>query len=308
MHVVLGSGVTGREVVAALRRRGLPVTCVTRSGTAPRNTAARHVVADLRDPAAAHTALADAEVAYLTVGLPYRSRVWEQQWPTLLRNVMRACVDRGTRLVFLDNVYAYGEVTGAMTEATPLSPRSRKGRLRAQLIELIDEAKRTDGLQVSIGRSADFYGPGATTSAFNNFVVNAVADGKRPTWFVDATQPHALSYTPDIGEALAVLGTDPRGRTGIWHLPTAPALTGSELMALASGSAEHKTTSLGILRFGGLFSSDARETAEMAYQYAKPYRFDSTRFERTFGFMPTPHTEGIAASLAAARGARLIER
>ena len=51
------------------------------------------------------------------------------------------------------------------------------------------------------------------------------------------------------------------------------------------------------MRVGALFSSAARETLEMAYQYTAPYEFDSTAFERTFGVTPTPYAEGIAESL-----------
>ena len=52
------------------------------------------------------------------------------------------------------------------------------------------------------------------------------------------------------------------------------------------------------MRFGSLFSSAARETLEVAYQYTAPYEFDSSAFERTFGLTPTPYAEGIAASTA----------
>ena len=52
------------------------------------------------------------------------------------------------------------------------------------------------------------------------------------------------------------------------------------------------------MRFGSLFSSAARETLEVAYQYTAPYEFDSTAFELTFGATPTPYAEGIAESLS----------
>ncbi len=49
-----------------------------------------------------------------------------------MRNVIDACRRHGTRLVFLDNVYAYGNVDGPMTEHTPYDPFSRKGEVRAR--------------------------------------------------------------------------------------------------------------------------------------------------------------------------------
>ena len=91
-----------------------------------------------------------------------------------------------------------------------------------------------------------------------------------------------MSYTPDIGAALAVLGTDDRARGRTWHVPTAPALTGEEYLAMATGGRlSYRTMSMGTMRFGGLFSGAARETLEMAYQYTAPYLLDSSSFERT---------------------------
>ncbi len=297
MHIVLGgTGVAGRETVAVLARSGRQVRSVSRSASAGAE-GVQAFAADLADRAAASRALAGGEVAYFTVALPYSAKTWERGFPPILSAVVDGCLEHRVRLVYLDNVYAYGSVDGVMTEETPIRPTSRKGRLRAKLLDQLDEA-RSRGLDVTIGRSADFYGPGAGTSAFNTFVLDAVAAGKPPTWFIDPGQPHSLTYTPDVGRALAVLGTDDRARGRTWHLPTGPALTGEELMALAAGAGSRtRTMSKATLRMGALFSTPARETLELAYQYAAPYRFDSSRFEGTFGLSPTSYPEGIAASL-----------
>jgi nucleoside-diphosphate-sugar epimerase len=309
-HVVLGStGVAGRETVAALQRRSLAVRTVSRgaaaAGPAPTVAAGHeHVSADLLDEASTARALRGADVAYLTVGLPYTSKGWARDWPPVVRNVIAACLANRTQLVFLDNVYAYGRVDGPMTETTPIRPSSRKGEVRAGLLRLLDDA-RGRGLPVTIGRSADFYGPGAATSAFNSFAIDRAAAGKPPMWLFDARYPHSLTYTPDLGEGLAVLGTEERATGGVWHLPTARALTGAEYLALLSGgTARPRVMSAGTMRIGAVFSSAARESLEMAYQYQAPYEFDSSAFEETFGVMPTPYADGVAAALAMATAAR----
>ncbi|GAA4991913.1 NAD-dependent epimerase/dehydratase family protein [Kineococcus glutinatus] len=299
-HVVLGgNGVVGRETVRALLARGhTPASVGRRPSTAD---GARSVTADLLDRADATRALRGAEVAYLVVGLPYSSRVWAERWPVILRNTVDAALEQGTHLVYLDNVYAYGRVDGPMTEDAPINPSSRKGRVRAAALELLGDAAAR-GLAVTVGRSADFYGPGASTSVFTTFALDRIAAGRKGTWLLDADQPHSLTYTPDIGDALAVLGTagEARGRT--WHLPTAPALTGREYVRLAAGpGAPTAVMGPATLRIGALFNTAARETLEMGYQYTAPYVFDSTAFETTFGVAPTPVAEGIAATLAAAR-------
>ena len=284
-HVVLGAtGVVGRETVNALTAAGLPVTGISRS------------TADLRDSAAVAAVLDGASVAYLTIGLPYALKTWQADWPRVVRATIDGCLAGGTHLVYFDNVYAYGASEGPMTESTPVRPSSRKGELRASLLAMLDEA-RDRGLEVTVGRSADFYGPGAGTSVFNSFAIDRIRAGKKPTWLFDSHLPHSMTYTPDIGRALAVLGTEIDARGGVWHLPTAPALTGAEYLELA-GAQEYAVMSATTMRIGALFNGAAREALEMAYQNTAPYIFDSSAFEREFGVGPTPYAEGIAAALA----------
>jgi nucleoside-diphosphate-sugar epimerase len=295
-HIVLGgNGVVGRETIRALRDRGLNAASVGRRPS--RREGTHSVIADLLNPADASRVLRGAEVAYLTAGLPYSSRVWADQWPTILRNTIDSALEHSVHLVYFDNVYAYGPVAGAMTENTPIAHNGRKGRVRAAALRTLDEASAR-GLTVTIARSADFYGPGAQGSVFNGFSLDKIAAGKDATWLFNADQPHSLTYTPDIGDALAILGTDPRGTGRTWHVPTAPALTGRQYIQLAGGpSSRTKVMGHTMMRVGSLFNTAARETLELAYQYSAPYLFDSHAFETEFGVTPTPVADGIATTL-----------
>ncbi|MFV0318909.1 MAG: NAD-dependent epimerase/dehydratase family protein [Microbacterium sp.] len=297
-HVVLGgSCVIGRETVRALLDHGhVPMSVGRRPSDID---GAQSAIADLRAPDQVVEVLRGADVAYLVAGLPYDARVWERQWPLIVRACIDAALENGTHLVYLDNVYAYGRVVGPMAEDTPVRPARRKGRVRAHALEMLEDA-RLRGLAVTIGRSADFYGPGASTSVFNTFALDRIAAGKKPSWLFNADQPHSMSYTPDIGAGLIVLGTNDDARGGTWHLPTAPALSGREYLAVAAGGpAPIGVMGIAALRFGALFSTPARETLEMAYQYTAPYQFDSRAFENTFGVSATPTAEGITIALAA---------
>jgi nucleoside-diphosphate-sugar epimerase len=300
-HVVLGgNGVVGRETVAALRRRGEVVTSVGRRPSSVDGVTS--AIADLLVPSDVSRALVGASVAYLTAGLPYSSSAWAEQWPVIVRNTIDAAIEQTAHLVYFDNVYAYGPVDGPMTEQSSLAAVSRKGRVRAAAMASLDTAARERGLTYTVARSADFYGPGATTSVFNGYALARIAAGKPGTWLFDANQPHSLTYTPDIGETLAILGTSPAGRRGTWHVPTAPALTGREYLQLAGGN----NTKVGVMggammRIGSLFNTAARETLELSYQYTAPYVFDSSAFETAFSVSPTPVVDGIATSLGAER-------
>ncbi len=299
-HAVLGAnGTIGRETIAALRARGETVSAVARS--VRESAGVTSVAADLRDEPSTVNALRGADVVYLTVGVPYSTKVWRRDWPLIMQNTIEACLAHDARLVYLDNVYAYGATDGPMTESTPIRPSSRKGAVRASLLRTLDAATRERGLDATVGRSADFYGPGASTSVFNALAIDKVAAGRSPVWLFDAHQPHSMTYTPDIGAALAVLGTDDRARGQVWHLPTGPALTGADyLELLTDGAVDPKAMSAATMRLGALFVGEVRETLEMAYQYTAPYVFDSSAFETTFGMAPTPYRDGIAAALGRA--------
>ena len=99
--------------------------------------------ADITDAAAVDKAVSGSEVVYLTVGFPYRLKIWEQRWPTTMRNVIDACKKYNARLVFFDNVYMYDRnYLHHMTEETPVRPTSKKGAIRQQIADtLMNEVK-----------------------------------------------------------------------------------------------------------------------------------------------------------------------
>ena len=300
-HVILGgNGIVGRETARALHERGQVIASV---GRRPSTLAGvRSIVADLLEPTAVAAALDGADVAYLTAGIPYSTREWARQWPIVMGAAIDAAVTHGTHLIFLDNVYAYGRVEGPMTESTPVRPSSKKGAVRAGLLTQLAAAAAERGLSYTVARSADFFGPDAATSVLNSFAINKIVAGKTPTWLYNADLPHSMTYTPDIGDGLAVLGTASRASGQVWHLPTAPALTGREYLRMAGGADRPITVmSMTTMRIGAIFLKDARESLELSYQNTESYVFDSSAFEAEFGVAPTPIEVAIADTVGAAQ-------
>jgi hypothetical protein len=78
--------------------------------------------ADLLDAQATAAAVAGSSVTYLVAGLKYDYKVWQEQWPRVMRHAIDACKRLGSALVFFDNVYAYRRVDGVMTEPTVQIP------------------------------------------------------------------------------------------------------------------------------------------------------------------------------------------
>jgi hypothetical protein len=48
-----------------------------------------------------------------------------------------------------------------------------------------------------------------------------------------------------------------------------------------------------MVRLIGLFVPFMREMPEMLYQYDRDYVFDSSKFEKRFGIVATPYTQGV---------------
>lgn len=307
IHTILGAGgAIADALTRELLTRRLSVRLVSRNPQP--QPAVTTMAADLTDAAKTLDAVTGSSVVYCCVGLKYDYRLWRQQWPRIIDNLIEACKRTQAKLIFFDNVYMYGRTIEPMTEDTPYDPSSRKGDLRARLAtQIMSEVRRGD-LTATIARAADFYGPGsAKTSVPDILVFQRLAKGLQPQWLVNANVPHSLTYVPDAGRALALLGTDDTSWNQVWHLPTAaPAITGEALIEQAARvlgkPASYKILPPWMIRMGGLFDRTTAELHEMLYQYAFDYRFDSSKFEKAYHFTPTPYEEGIKATAAAYRG------
>ena len=302
MHTVLGAnGVIARELSRALARPDRRIRQVSRAPLSV-NPTDEAVPADLLDGQATADAVAGSDVAYLVAGLRYDAAVWQQQWPRVMRNVIEACKQHGTRLVFFDNVYAYGEVAGVMTEETPFNPASRKGEVRARIATMLLDEMRAGNLQAMIVRAADFYGPGAVQSLAHATVFQRLAAGKTPQWIGNPDAVHSFTFTPDAGRAMALLG-DVSGAYGqTWHLPTSKELlTGADFVRLACEQAGRtfkiQVAPRWMLRLMGLFVPALRENDEMMYQFERDYRFDSSKVELALGLQATSYVAGIRQCL-----------
>jgi hypothetical protein len=66
------------------------------------------------------------------VGYDYNTKLWQEKWPPLIKDVVDACIQHNCKLIFFDNVYAIGgDHVKHITENSPISPSSQKGEVRA---------------------------------------------------------------------------------------------------------------------------------------------------------------------------------
>ncbi len=300
MQTILGAGgAIGVQLAKALTRYTKEIRLVSRHPQKV-NDDDLLFAADLTRREAVVKAVEGSEVVYLTVGLPYRTKIWETEWLVIMENVIRACQQVGARLVFFDNVYMYDpQYLSGMTEDTPMRPVSRKGRVRARIAEMLMKEMEAGNLQVAIARSADFYGPSISrTSILTETVFNNFHRGKKAYWFSSVDYYHSFTYTPDAGKALALLGNTPEAFNQVWHLPTAaPPLTGKAWIKTIAREMKvepkYQIVTRFMLRVLGFFNPIMKELLEMMYQYENDYIFDSQKFENYFQFSPTTYEVGI---------------
>ena len=297
VHTILGAGgPIGNGLAKELAARNVPIRLV---GRKPRPMDGAQVVsADLSDAKGTIDAVAGSSVVYLLAGLKYQFGVWQQLWPLIMDNVIEACKRANAKLLFFDNVYMYGKVSGAMTENTPYAPCSKKGEIRARIATKLMNEVRTGNLTATIARSADFYGPATPNGIANILVFEAFAKNATASWLVDADVPHSFTYIPDAVRGVVELSAKESAWNQVWHLPTAPdPPTGREFITMAAKefgvASKFRVLSRPILRVVGLFDPNVRESYEMLYQSDSPYLFDSTKFANQFGFAGTPYAEGI---------------
>jgi nucleoside-diphosphate-sugar epimerase len=303
-HTILGAGgPVGKELAAELTKLQKPVRLVSRNPiTGPFGS--EWLKADLSNRAEVFAAVEGSEVAYLTIGFPYLTSVWQQNWPTLMKNVTDACISHGVRLVFFDNIYALSkDHINPITEASPINPPSKKGVIRAEVVKILLEAIEKKGLNGLIARSADFITLDENKGLIKPLVYDRLKNGKKGQWICNANVVHNFSYLPDLGKGTAILGTTPEAFQQVWNLPTDTSrITGADWIRLFAHrmhqQQEYSIVSAGMIKFLGLFVPYMREMVEMLYQYSADYYFDSSKFNQHFNYTPKTPQEIVDALLA----------
>ena len=301
LHTILGAnGTIATELLPVLHENNEQIRLVSRH---PRPVSyAQTIAADMLNYEQVASAVQGSDIVYLLVGIEYNYKVWQREWPVIMRNVINACKAANARLIFFDNVYPYGNVKGKIDESTPFNPISKKGKVRAEVDSMLLNEMKNGTLNAIIARAADFYGPRCTDkSAPSLLVFSRLKKKQTPQWLANANVPRTLTYTPDAAKAIYILAKHPEAFNQTWILPAvSPPLTGKQFIALAAKymNAPNKLQVIPrwILGIAGLFNPMMKEIHEMAYQDQYGYQLDSSKFNQTFHFTPTSYEDGVKAT------------
>ena len=263
--------------------------------------------ADLSNVPNVEKAIKGSIVVYLMVGFEYKTLVWRQNWPKLVKATIEACKNNNSKLVFFDNVYMYNPADiSNMTEETKYDPKTKKGKIRAEIAQMILDEIASGKLNAIIARSADFYGPKNHKSILCETVFKPLLKKSNVIWFGRTDKNHSFTYTPDAARAVAMLGNTQDCYNQTWHLPTdKKSLTGMKFVELFSNEMGlDKTASISVLSswlvgFLSFFNSFLGEMKEMMYQYNDHYFFNSQKFCNRFpDFKVTEYKQGIKETIA----------
>ncbi len=299
LHLVVGAGPLGLAVARELRRREQPSRIVTRGGRADAPADAEVVSADVSDPDQARRAFERASVVYQCAAGRYSK--WPELLPPLMDGVIEGASAVGARVIYGDNLYAYGPVRGPLTEDLPSRPVGSNGRTRARVAEVLTEAHANEKVRAAIGRGSDFFGPHALNSTVGERVFARMLADKPAQVLGNPDVAHTVTFIDDFARALVTLGSRDEALGEVWHVPSAETVTIRrfvEMVAEQSGRpAKLNVTPSWLLAIGGLFNPDVRALREVLYQSQEAWVMDHSKFERAFGAGATPHQEAIRTTL-----------
>lgn len=299
LHVIFGTGQLGMAVMRELVACGKSVRMINRHGQADVPAEVAVVKADASDRASARQACQGASVVHHCAGADYTK--WVEILPPIMDGIIEGAASAGAKLVYGDNLYMYGLVSGPMTEDLLYAAISRKGCVRARLATTLMEAHASGKVQATIGRGSDFFGPGVLVSTIGERVFPQALSGKSASVFGDLDVPHTYTYIEDFGKGLVLLGERNEALGEIWHIPNAETLTTRQFLELVfeESGTPFKVSVMpkAMVSILALFMPIMREMKEMLYEFEEPFIVDHSKFEKAFGANPTTHRKAIRHTL-----------
>lgn len=298
-YVVTGAGPVGWTVAEQLAEQGRRVRVLTRSGSGPEHPLVERIRGDAKDPAILRSAIDGAHAVFHCIhGSAYTAKAWQAELPVAEEAVLGAAQEAGAVVVFPESLYSYSEPDRVMTEGSPRLAAGGKRGVRTALLQA-RQASATPTVSVVAG---DFFGPRVRMAHGGERMVVPVMAGKNVSVVGSSRQPHSFTYVPDLARAMIAAADQPSAWNAVWHAPTGPALSQQELadaFAAAAGRPAPKVRVLPgwTLRAAGFVSADARELAEMLYQFERPFVMDSATSEAALGVAPTPLETAVAATV-----------
>ena len=199
--LILGAGGRlGFAAALAFRDAGWSVTSMVRPGRigiAARGTEIVEVIT--RDQAIAAGEGCDVVLNALNPTFT----MWERDAMAHGHAGIAAAEANGATLIYPGNLYNFGrDMPPLIDETTPMRPSSRKGEIRVQIENYIEDAVER-GMRAIIVRAGDFYGSGL--GSWFDLQVAKQIPRKRVTYPGPLDAAHSWAYLPDLAATLVQL-------------------------------------------------------------------------------------------------------
>lgn len=303
MQTILGSnGQIGDELAKELYKNYTKDIRLVSRKPKKINPTDQLVSADLMDFDQTKNAIENSDIVYFTVGLPMDSELWETNFLKITKNVINACKESQSKLVFFDNTYMYPKDSTPQKENTKFSPLGKKSVVRSKMAKLILSEIENNRLEAVICRAPEFYGPDKTQSITNTLFLNKIKANITAKIPVNKNTLRTLIWTPDASRAMALIGNTPSAYGQSWHLPCDKPHTYLDMIHISekilNRSVKYKIIHLSQFKIAKLFSKEARELDELLPRYEVDNVFISDKFKKSFpNFKITSFEEGISLLL-----------
>jgi nucleoside-diphosphate-sugar epimerase len=290
MKTILGTGQLGLAIMQLLidKNPDEKILMVNRTGklntSIPNNV--QLTAADATSKTAMKAIAGRSDVIFICTDMPYDK--WADFYPATANALAYALSETNVKLVFADNLYSYGNVAGKeMNEQMPHTAKTKKGKIRASVINTLLYSGNAFNSRVAFVKAADFIGPRIYKGIFGTDFLHSVYNGKRVRLFGNIDLPHTFTYIKDLAAAMINVGTANDTFGQIWHVPNAPALSLDKwvhLFEVITGKRIKKSvTPKFLIRLTGPFNSFVKELYEMAYQFEYPYLVNHDKYVSRFG-------------------------
>jgi nucleoside-diphosphate-sugar epimerase len=290
MKTILGTGQLGLAIMQLLidKNPDEKILLVNRTGklniSIPQNV--EITAADATSKTDMKAIAGRSDVIFSCTDMPYDK--WASFYPATATALAYALSETNARLVFADNLYSYGNVAGKeMNEQMPHTAKTKKGKIRAAVINTLLYSGDAFNSRVAFVKAADFIGPRIHKGIFGTDFLHSVYNGKTVRLFGNIDLPHTFTYIKDFAAAMINVGTANDTFGQIWHVPNAPALSLDKWVHLfeviTNKRIKKSVTPKFVIRLAGLFNSFIKELYEMAYQFEYPYLVNYDKYVSRFG-------------------------
>jgi nucleoside-diphosphate-sugar epimerase len=306
-HLILGfTGGIGRAVATALSKREIRIKALVRDvQKASRYTDGlmniEIVEGDGSVQADLDKAFDGVSHVHYCINMPYNR--WEQQALKMLKICVDAAIRHQAMLVFPGNVYVYGHAKyNPVDEKHPHAAHTKKGQIRMEMEEMLALAKKDEGLNYTIVRMPDFYGPFVVNTFSEQLYVNAIK-GKSMQWIGDLDAEVELIFIEDGGEAMVMAALSDKSNGEVFNIPGVSGTTARKYLheiARQAGSKSKPVTMNSNLIFSivGIFMPILKEVKEMLYLKREKLILNGEKFSSTIGKLPaTDYNTGIEKTL-----------